>query len=507
MESTYAFIFCNPTSGGNKAARLLELPCGSNAFDFEDKELGVKISVKVFNLKAKESKEEGFKDLRAARDEGKKIRAIAAGGDGTVKWVISELVKVACVEVPIGVIPFGTGNDMSRILGWGATAPSPLIGGDDMVALKAIVKDLAVGEPLALDVWKVETKCDPDHGRFDVAIKGEIVEREDKAKVVIDHMINYCSFGQDARAVFGFERHRRTTQFLNKVQFALEGGKLSLQAPRRLSGTSLNVDGDDVADVGKLQGLIFQNIPSYAAGSDFWDASSKWTPGDKLCPQMVGDKLLEVHALDKLLDIAMHKVTMGLSEATDKLAQGTELVVRFNPDKAVPMYMQVDGEPCRITAPVSCEIQPAFQVMMIHRNDAMARIMRSLKHEIGTATSHILFSSYLLKARKNSNKDTWNPRFVALVQREKGKLVTLEWYREKDLRHRVEIVKDGKVTSKIEKLDHGGKRPNTCFTLVNGKNTYHFAVKTEGERDAWLGAFEKAVGMWGSQINIKVPGQ
>lgn len=46
-------------------------------------------------------------------------------------WVFEELNKY-CLDlskIPIGIIPFGTGNDFSRVLLWGATTtPSALIG-------------------------------------------------------------------------------------------------------------------------------------------------------------------------------------------------------------------------------------------------------------------------------------------------------------------------------------------------------------------------------------------
>jgi len=483
MQPLHVFVFCNPTSGGNKAAKLLDLPNKKNSFAFEDKELKVNIQVRVFNLKADESRSEGFETLKAFKPSNA-VRAVAAGGDGTVKWVISELEKVNCVDVPIGVIPFGTGNDMARILGWGATAPSPLIGGDDMAALKGIIRDICMGEPLSLDVWRVETRVDPEKGRFDVAVRGEIVERKDKAKVVIENMINYCSFGQDARAVFGFERRRRSTQFLNKVQYALEGGKLSVQPSRKLRDTELTLDESTVSSLSKNEGVIFQNIPSYAAGSDFWDASDKWTPGDSKTPQMIGDGLLEVHGLNRVFNIALHKVTLGALDATSRMGQAKKIVVKFDKSSTTPLYCQVDGEPCRLTHAESCEISPAYQVRMISRNDARLVLLQSVAAE--TSTQPVLMSGFLLKARKHVKNDTWNSRFVALVNREGGRLLCLEWYRGSEMRGRVVLIREGAMEAKIEKVDHGGPRPNTVFTVRTKHKSTHFAAKSEIERDTWL---------------------
>lgn len=52
------------------------------------------------------------------------LRVIVGGGDGTVLWVVQELVNagIDVSKCPIGIIPFGTGNDFSRVLGWGGNA-------------------------------------------------------------------------------------------------------------------------------------------------------------------------------------------------------------------------------------------------------------------------------------------------------------------------------------------------------------------------------------------------
>jgi diacylglycerol kinase (ATP) len=65
---------------------------------------------------------------------------IVCGGDGTVMWAVEEMVKykIEVDKCPIGIVPFGTGNDFSRVLGWGGSAPSELIG-THLNALKGMV--------------------------------------------------------------------------------------------------------------------------------------------------------------------------------------------------------------------------------------------------------------------------------------------------------------------------------------------------------------------------------
>ena len=64
----------------------------------------------------RKNKDEGFAQLKKDLSMEKKCYAIVCGGDGTIMWVVSELIKnnINVVSVPIGIIPLGTGNDFSR---------------------------------------------------------------------------------------------------------------------------------------------------------------------------------------------------------------------------------------------------------------------------------------------------------------------------------------------------------------------------------------------------------
>lgn len=51
----------------------------------------------------------------------KKIILSCAGGDGTLMSLVKEALDEGCSieDFTLSILPYGTGNDLSRILGWG----------------------------------------------------------------------------------------------------------------------------------------------------------------------------------------------------------------------------------------------------------------------------------------------------------------------------------------------------------------------------------------------------
>ncbi|XP_019051435.1 PREDICTED: diacylglycerol kinase 4-like [Nelumbo nucifera] len=89
-----------------------------------------------------------------ARDIRSKLRVVVAGGDGTVGWVLGSLGELYRQNrepvPPIGIIPLGTGNDLSRSFGWGGSFPFAWKSAVKMSLSKAIT-----GSVCRLDSWHV----------------------------------------------------------------------------------------------------------------------------------------------------------------------------------------------------------------------------------------------------------------------------------------------------------------------------------------------------------------
>lgn len=76
------------------------------------------IAVQRFNFQVFDLTEGGPQPAIELFKKVPNVRLLACGGDGTVGWLLSVLDKVPIEPLPpVGVLPLGTGNDLSRSLG------------------------------------------------------------------------------------------------------------------------------------------------------------------------------------------------------------------------------------------------------------------------------------------------------------------------------------------------------------------------------------------------------
>ncbi|XP_063229561.1 diacylglycerol kinase epsilon [Bacillus rossius redtenbacheri] len=264
---------------------------------------------------------------------------LVAGGDGTVGWVLTAIHNLNIQPVPrVAIIPLGTGNDLSRVLGWGADySPES----DPSVVLKKVMS----AYPVFLDRWNVEMRSHR-HIRF----------RREPHQLF---MYNYISFGVDAQVALDFHRARESrfyvfsNRLFNKMLYLLYGtqqvvGRGCQGLERRLE---VRLDGRRV-ELPSVESVVVLNIPSWGGGVRLWGLLD-----DPPAPQQVGDGRLEVLALFSSMHIGQLQV--GLSRP-HVVGQACRVQIKLKAKTPV----EVDGEPW-VQHPADISITCCNQAVML----------------------------------------------------------------------------------------------------------------------------------------------
>ncbi|XP_035433057.1 diacylglycerol kinase epsilon isoform X2 [Spodoptera frugiperda] len=189
-----------------------------------------------------------------------RCRILVAGGDGTVAWVMNSLFSFPHVKAAVAILPMGTGNDLSRVLGWGA-------GGHTSLDAHSIISSVRQANHQPLDRWKVT-----------IMPKRSRLARYRQPRVL--YAYNYASIGVDAQVALDFHHarsqflYRYASRTLNYMAYAFLGVGRALDdggcggLERRLC---VWVGGArDPLALPPLQALVALNIPSWGAGVDLW---------------------------------------------------------------------------------------------------------------------------------------------------------------------------------------------------------------------------------------------
>jgi len=248
-----------------------------------------------------------------------------------VGWILSSLDRISWPHgrsPPVGIIPLGTGNDLSRSLHWGGRYKDK--------PLKKVLHDVEVANMEKLDRW-----------RLHLSVKSG-AEKHPKATDNLPEQItvfnNYFSMGIDAHIALQFHNARNansdkfTSRTRNLLFYGLEGGKdLVVHKWKHLMDsvrvTCEHQDGrkEDFTERLRSYGahaLLFLNIKSYSGGTRPWK--------QKAGLQSTSDNLVEVVAMDNV-DLAL----LNLGGTGEAICQARSVVIETS--RAVPV--QVDGEP------------------------------------------------------------------------------------------------------------------------------------------------------------------
>jgi len=411
MSGPVFVALVNPKSGGNVGASLL-----SRFKEILDEE-------RVYNL----SEDGGPKRALVEHCQTENLRIIACGGDGTVGWILSVMDSMKSSfprgrRPAIGIIPLGTGNDLSRSLNWGGKYRDK--------PLRKVLIDIAKADVVSMDRWALNvsenlnattsssipilssspsSRRSPGANSYQEDVDG--LDGDSKAadsKLPMNVLNNYFSVGIDAHIALQFHRARNNnpehfkSRTRNLLYYGLEGGKdLFKQQWRNLMDyVTIECDGVDFTHRLKAYGthsVLFLNIKSYAGGTRPWNNKSKG-----FGVQDMNDGLLEVVAIDNLDLAILHAGGSGASVCQCRTAVITTT-------KDVPM--QVDGEPvmmkpCRIEISLGNHSSAPSANMLVRNKNATYAVRDDEIETWAAKTIQHSFKQYKKKALSQEVTET-----------------------------------------------------------------------------------------------------
>ncbi|KAG8379277.1 hypothetical protein BUALT_Bualt07G0071800 [Buddleja alternifolia] len=297
--------------------------------------------VQVFELSSTKGPEAGLYLFRRVSH----FRILVCGGDGTVGWVLNAIDRQNFISPPpVAILPAGTGNDLARVLSWGAGLGSV----ERQGGLCTLLDHIEHAAVTILDRWKVS-----------------ISNQKGKALQTPKFMNNYLGVGCDAKVALEIHNLREENpekfynQFMNKVLYAREGaksimGRTFADFPWQVR---VEVDGVEVEVPEDAEGVLVANIGSYMGGVDLWQNEDE--SYENFDPQSMHDKVLEVVSISGTWHLG--KLQVGLSRAR-RLAQGQSIKIQL----FAGFPVQVDGEPW-FQEPCTLTITHHGQAFMLKR--------------------------------------------------------------------------------------------------------------------------------------------
>ncbi|EDW79787.1 uncharacterized protein Dwil_GK17833 [Drosophila willistoni] len=280
-----------------------------------------------------------------AKTSPRPCRILVAGGDGTIGWVMNTIYALQIKPQPsVAIMPLGTGNDLSRVLGWGPEPPSDL---DPVQILRSIRRARSIN----LD--RYDLQIEKLHYRLPI--------QRHPTKTI--HVYNYFSVGVDAYITYNFHKTRESRFYLlssrifNKMLYFCFGTQQVMQPDCERINQKLILHLDNkLIDLPELQALVFLNIDSWGAGCKLCELSNS-AEGEVRWQNSISDGVMEVFGIVSSFHIA--QLQCNISKPV-RIGQAKQIRLQVN--ATVPM--QADGEPW-MQSPADIRLQARSQARVL----------------------------------------------------------------------------------------------------------------------------------------------
>ncbi|XP_055381713.1 diacylglycerol kinase epsilon [Condylostylus longicornis] len=272
-------------------------------------------------------------------------RILIAGGDGTIGWVLNTIFSLEIKPIPeVAIIPLGTGNDLSRVLGWGSEPPTEL-------NPTQILRNIRCAKSVSLDRFIMEVEV----------LKYRLPIHKPPIKTI--YMYSYFSIGVDALVTYNFHKTRESKFYLlssrifNKLIYFGFGTQQIVQRDCENIEKRFELYLDNkLVELPELQSIVFLNIDSWGAGVKLCELSRTDCSLTDL-KNSISDGLIEVFGIVSSFHIAQLQV--GISKP---IRIGQAKHIRILMKQTCPM--QADGEPW-MQLPCDIRIQARGQARML----------------------------------------------------------------------------------------------------------------------------------------------
>lgn len=438
--SVYVFILANPKSGNQQGQVLLK---NVNIQHFRLKNYP-NVQVQIYDFLDYSEKKNGYNYIQflmkshAEKSVAEKILVVSAGGDGTFMGVLEDLIEVGIdvcdPRIFFSVIPFGTGNDLSQVLGWGRFVPVREIETSERLeTISRLTMERLQGATANFDVWEIAIDTFPG-GNVTQAVSKEV--KDEPRTTLRRKMSNYASLGLQGSVGTGFEKNRHRSRLRNVFEYTRQSWRTVLhgvpplfQYLKRIEhngkpvlgyfdetedGEAVKTPMEEKANVFApktlspnirkmikknkitLVEIIMQNIPGiWGRKVDLWGKANNEGsivaepegPTDPLnwTPQTAGDGKLELYGIDSVFDYFKKQTPWGRRNKLRRIGQfDSTIELLFQPNSEAKLM--IDGEFYELKNCRSLQIRKLFSIKVIGPNDpAKSRVVHDELTSHGSA--------------------------------------------------------------------------------------------------------------------------